>query len=75
MSRPAVSAERDLDALDLERMLHPNTNLKALHGGGPLVLVRGRGVRDSQRPKNCKHASAAASNSNTARTSADSATH
>lgn len=44
MSRP-VSAEQDLDALDLERMLHPNTNLKALHGGGPLVLVRGRGVR------------------------------
>ncbi len=45
MSRPAVSGERDLDALDLERMLHPNTNLKALHGSGPLVLVRGRGVR------------------------------
>ncbi len=25
-------------------MLHPNTNLAALHRGGPLVLVRGRGV-------------------------------
>jgi len=25
-------------------MLHPNTNLAALHRGGPLVLVRGQGV-------------------------------
>lgn len=45
MVRPAASKELDLDALDLQRLLHPNTNLKALHGGGPLVLVRGRGVR------------------------------
>jgi 4-aminobutyrate--pyruvate transaminase len=45
MGRPAVSAEQDLDALDLARMLHPNTNLKALHGAGPLVLARGRGAR------------------------------
>ena len=45
MAWPAASAEHDLDALDLERVLHPNTNLKALHGSGPLVLVRGRGVR------------------------------
>ncbi len=35
----------DLNALDLARMLHPNTNLKALHRDGPLVLARGRGVR------------------------------
>ena len=36
--------QTDLDALDLKRMFHPNTNLAALHRGGPLVLVRGRGV-------------------------------
>jgi 4-aminobutyrate--pyruvate transaminase len=45
MGWPSAAAEHDLDALDLARVLHPNTNLKALHGGGPLVLVRGRGVR------------------------------
>ena len=45
MARPAAGAEHDLDALDLARVLHPNTNLKTLHGSGPLVLVRGRGVR------------------------------
>lgn len=38
------SAAADLDALDLQRVLHPNTNLAALHRGAPLVLVRGRGV-------------------------------
>lgn len=38
------SAAADLGALDLERMLHPNTNLAALHRGTPLVLVRGKGV-------------------------------
>ena len=32
----------DLEALDLARVLHPNTNLAALHRGGPLVLVSGR---------------------------------
>jgi len=35
----------DLDALDLERVFHPNTNLAALHRGKPLVLVRGKGIR------------------------------
>ena len=44
MVAPAASPATDLDALDLERMLHPNTNLAALHRGKPLVLVRGRGV-------------------------------
>ena len=39
-----ASPTTDLEALDLERMLHPNTNLAALHRGSPLVLVRGRGV-------------------------------
>ena len=39
-----AAAGVDLDALDLQRVLHPNTNLMALHRGGPLVLVRGRGV-------------------------------
>jgi 4-aminobutyrate--pyruvate transaminase len=38
------AAPDDLDALDLARVLHPNTNLAALHRGGPLVLVRGKGV-------------------------------
>ncbi len=44
MAERAASPEIDLDALDLKRMLHPNTNLAALHRGAPLVLVRGRGV-------------------------------
>ena len=39
-----ASPTTDLGALDLERMLHPNTNLAALHRSQPLVLVRGRGV-------------------------------
>jgi len=39
-----AGARLDLDALDLQRVLHPNTNLAALHRGGPLVLVRGKGV-------------------------------
>ena len=34
----------DLEKTDLARVLHPNTNLAALHRGGPLVLVRGQGV-------------------------------
>ncbi len=34
----------DLDSVDLAHMLHPNTNLAALHRGGPLVLVRGQGI-------------------------------
>jgi 4-aminobutyrate--pyruvate transaminase len=45
MGQPVAATTNDLDALDLERVLHPNTNLAALHRGGPLVLVRGRGVR------------------------------
>jgi 4-aminobutyrate--pyruvate transaminase len=44
MAAPAGSNDTDLAALDLQRMLHPNTNLAALHRGLPLVLVRGRGV-------------------------------
>jgi 4-aminobutyrate--pyruvate transaminase len=40
-----AGAAAELDALDLQRVLHPNTNLAALHRGGPLVLVRGKGVR------------------------------
>jgi 4-aminobutyrate--pyruvate transaminase len=35
----------DLDSADLAHVLHPNTNLAALHRSGPLVLVRGEGVR------------------------------
>jgi 4-aminobutyrate--pyruvate transaminase len=43
MAQPAAF-ETSLGALDLQRMLHPNTNLAALHRGEPLVLVRGKGV-------------------------------
>jgi len=34
----------DLEALDRERMFHPNTNLAAYHKSGPLVLQRGEGI-------------------------------
>jgi len=34
----------DLDSVDLAHMLHPNTNLAALHRDGPLVLTRGQGI-------------------------------
>ena len=34
----------DLEGMDLAHMLHPNTNLAALHRGRPLVLLRGEGV-------------------------------
>jgi 4-aminobutyrate---pyruvate transaminase len=34
----------DLDVRDVARVLHPNTDLAALHANRPLVLVRGRGV-------------------------------
>jgi len=34
----------DLETNDLAHVLHPNTNLAALHRDGPLVLVRGEGV-------------------------------
>jgi len=44
MAPSAVAAAQDLDALDLQRVFHPNTNLAALHRSGPLVLVRGKGV-------------------------------
>jgi 4-aminobutyrate--pyruvate transaminase len=39
-----LTAGIDLDAADLARVLHANTNLAALHRSGPLVLVRGEGV-------------------------------
>jgi 4-aminobutyrate--pyruvate transaminase len=38
---------RDVDALeamDLERIFHPNTNLAALAADGPVVLTRGEGI-------------------------------
>jgi 4-aminobutyrate--pyruvate transaminase len=34
----------DLDALDQQRLFHPNTNLAAYHKTGPLVLSRGEGI-------------------------------
>jgi 4-aminobutyrate--pyruvate transaminase len=34
----------DLEALDLKRLFHPNTNLAAFHKSGPLVITRGQGI-------------------------------
>jgi 4-aminobutyrate--pyruvate transaminase len=34
----------DLEALDQQRLFHPNTNLAAYHKTGPLVLSRGEGI-------------------------------
>jgi 4-aminobutyrate--pyruvate transaminase len=34
----------DLEALDLERLFHPNTNLAVHKKNGPLVLTRGEGI-------------------------------
>lgn len=34
----------DLEALDLKRLFHPNTNLAAFHASGPMVLSRGEGI-------------------------------
>ena len=39
-----MAVEIDLDAADLARVFHANTNLAELHRTGPLVLVRGEGV-------------------------------
>jgi len=44
MAQSAAPTAASLDALDLARVFHPNTNLAALRRGGPLVLVRGKGV-------------------------------
>jgi len=44
MAQSAAPSAVDLDALDLAHVFHPNTNLAALHRGGPLVLTRGKGV-------------------------------
>ena len=35
----------DLEALDVKRVFHPNTNLAAHQANGPLVLARGKGIR------------------------------
>src|SRR5882672_9282249 len=43
-TRAKAASAADLDALDLAHLFHPNTNLAALHRGGPLVLVRGQGI-------------------------------
>ncbi len=44
MARTVPTNTVDLDATDLARVLHPNTNLAAFHKSGPLVLVRGKGI-------------------------------
>jgi 4-aminobutyrate--pyruvate transaminase len=44
MSEPTAPRAESLESLDLEHMLHPNTNLAAFHESGPLVLVRGEGI-------------------------------
>jgi 4-aminobutyrate--pyruvate transaminase len=43
-TRAKTRSAADLDALDLARLFHPNTNLAALHRSGPLMLARGKGV-------------------------------
>jgi 4-aminobutyrate--pyruvate transaminase len=43
-TRAQTPSPADLDALDLARLFHPNTNLAALHASGPLVLARGKGI-------------------------------
>lgn len=45
MSKPQEAWTNDLDALDQRHLFHPNTNLAAYHKSGPLVLVRGKGIR------------------------------
>jgi 4-aminobutyrate--pyruvate transaminase len=45
MSQPQPAWASALDALDQRRLFHPNTNLAAYHDSGPLVLVRGKGIR------------------------------
>jgi 4-aminobutyrate---pyruvate transaminase len=44
MSDSGGLAPGDLDALDLKRLFHPNTNLAAHHRSGPLMLTRGEGI-------------------------------
>jgi 4-aminobutyrate--pyruvate transaminase len=34
----------DLEALDLKRLFHPNTNLAAFHKSGPFILSRAQGI-------------------------------
>jgi len=34
----------DLEALDLKRLFHPNTNLATHHKSGPFVITRGQGI-------------------------------
>jgi 4-aminobutyrate---pyruvate transaminase len=43
-TRAQTPSAADLDALDLARLFHPNTNLAALRESGPLVLARGKGI-------------------------------
>jgi 4-aminobutyrate--pyruvate transaminase len=45
MAKAQQPTTDDLDALDQQRLFHPNTNLAAYHESGPLVLVRGKGIR------------------------------
>jgi 4-aminobutyrate---pyruvate transaminase len=45
MAKAQNQIVEDLDALDAQRLFHPNTNLAAYQKSGPLVLVRGKGVR------------------------------
>lgn len=44
MTETRATDAADLEALDLKRVFHPNTNLAAHRDTGPLVLTRGNGI-------------------------------
>ena len=43
-TRAKTAGAAEMDALDLARLFHPNTNLAALQSSGPLMLARGKGI-------------------------------
>jgi 4-aminobutyrate--pyruvate transaminase len=45
MAKAQTAHAEDLEALDLKRLFHPNTNLATHHATGPLVLSRAKGIR------------------------------
>jgi len=44
MNEMAERGAGELEALDLRRVFHPNTNLKSHHDNGPLIFERGQGI-------------------------------
>jgi 4-aminobutyrate--pyruvate transaminase len=45
MAKAQTAHAEDLEALDVKRLFHPNTNLAAHQASGPLVLSRAKGIR------------------------------